>query len=198
METILRAVAAYVFLLFTLRIIGRRSVAHMTPFELIVLFLVGGMTVQAIVTDNRSLTNAFLAVMAVALMNVLVAALKQRSRIFGKVADGTPIVVFDGHWLYDRMDQLHLQEQDVLAAARQQGLERLEQVRYALDRAQRHDLHRQAGGRVARDWSSKTPPRAVEQRRHATGFAQVRTFGENRRPPGHARHHPHHHPDPAA
>jgi uncharacterized membrane protein YcaP (DUF421 family) len=132
METILRAVAAYVFLLFTLRIIGRRSVAHMTPFELIVLFLVGGMTVQAIVTDDRSLTNAFLAVMAVALMNVLVAALKQRSRIFGKVADGTPIVVFDGHWLYDRMDQLHLQEQDVLAAARQQGLERLEQVRYAL------------------------------------------------------------------
>lgn len=45
MATILRAAIAYWMLLFILRIIGRRAVNQMTPFEFILLFLVGGMTI---------------------------------------------------------------------------------------------------------------------------------------------------------
>jgi uncharacterized membrane protein YcaP (DUF421 family) len=60
-----------------LRIIGRRSIAQMTPIELIVIFLFGG-TIQAVVSDDRSLINAFLGVITIGLMHVIVAALKQR------------------------------------------------------------------------------------------------------------------------
>jgi uncharacterized membrane protein YcaP (DUF421 family) len=131
--TILRAVAAYCLLLFMLRIIGRRSVSQMTPFELMIMFLIGGMTIQAIVTDDRSLTNAFLAVLSVCGMHVVVATLKQHFPRFGRVVDGTPIVIFHGgEWFRDRMDQLHIQQEDVMAAARQLGLERAEQIRYAI------------------------------------------------------------------
>lgn len=47
--------------------------------------------------------------------------------------DGTPVIIFEGgHWHSKRMRSLRIQKQDVMAAARQRGLERLEQVRYAV------------------------------------------------------------------
>lgn len=133
MDTIIRAAAAYWFLLFTLRFVSRRAVNQMTPTELILLFLLGGMSIQAIVSDDRSITNAFLAIMTIALMHVLVSSLKQWSGWFAKVTDGTPIIILDnGNWHEDRMRTLRLQQQDVMAAARQQGLERAEQIKYAI------------------------------------------------------------------
>ena len=65
-------------------------------------------------------------------MHVGVSLLKQRFSRFRTVVDGTPIVIFDGKCLYDRMSKLHLQEQDIMAAARMRGLERLEQIHYAI------------------------------------------------------------------
>jgi uncharacterized membrane protein YcaP (DUF421 family) len=130
--TVFRAIAAYWFLLFMVRIIGRRR-AQMTPFELILLFLIGGMSIQAVVSDDRSMTNGFIAIASVAMMHVLVAWLKQKFPAFGRIVDGTPIVIIEqGEWLRDRMHRLRIQEQDVMTSARAQGLTELRQIRYAI------------------------------------------------------------------
>jgi uncharacterized membrane protein YcaP (DUF421 family) len=131
--TILRAAVVYWFLLLMLRLLGRRSMAQMTPFELILMFLMGGMSIQAVVSDDRSMTNALLAVATVAVMHLLVSVLKQRSERFQKIVDGTPlIVVDDGRWKPELMSMCHIQELDVMQAARQQGIQRAEQIRYAI------------------------------------------------------------------
>jgi uncharacterized membrane protein YcaP (DUF421 family) len=97
------------------------------------MFLFGGMAVQAIITDDRSLTNALLAVSTITVMHLAVAILKQRSPTFGKIVDGTPIVLVEhGEWQEENIRIARVQEQDVLAAARQQGLERLDQIRFAI------------------------------------------------------------------
>lgn len=133
MATILRATAAYWALLFTIRVIGRRAVDQMTPFELILIFLIGGMSIQAIVYDDRSLTNALLAVFTIGMNHVLVAWLKQKSVTFRKLADGTPIIIVEkGHWHHDRMQKMRLQEQDVMSAARQGGLRHLDEIETAV------------------------------------------------------------------
>jgi uncharacterized membrane protein YcaP (DUF421 family) len=133
MGTIVRAALTYWFLLFVLRLTGRRAMNHMTPFEMILIFLFGGLAIQAIVADDRSLTNAWLAILTVSLMHVLVAALKRKSERFGRIADGTPVVIFrHGEWLRDRMKHLHVQEPDVMAAARNSGVDRLDQIEYAI------------------------------------------------------------------
>ena len=65
-------------------------------------------------------------------MHLLVATLKQHFSAFG-FADGTPSLVFEeGKWHEDRMNALRVQAQDVLAAARQQGIANREQIRYAV------------------------------------------------------------------
>lgn len=133
MATILRAIIAYWALLFTIRVIGRRAVNQMTPFEFILLFLLGGMTIQAIVYDDRSLTNALLAVVTIAMNHVLVAWLKERFPTFRKLADGTPIIIVENrHWHRDRMSRMRLQEQDVMSVARQGGILHLEQIDTAI------------------------------------------------------------------
>jgi uncharacterized membrane protein YcaP (DUF421 family) len=133
METILKAATFYVVLVFVLRIVGRRSVAHMTPFEMIIIFLVGGLAIQAIVADDRSSTNALLAILTVAGLHILVANLKQRYATFGAITDGTPVIVYsDGNWHRERMSKLMIQEDDVMAYARQRGLRGVDQIRYAI------------------------------------------------------------------
>jgi uncharacterized membrane protein YcaP (DUF421 family) len=133
MGTIIRAVIAYFLLLLVVRLLGRRSVDHMTQFEMILLFLIGGMSIQSVVADDRSLTNAILAVMTVGLCHVSVSLLRHRSPTAGRLIDGTPIVLLGrGEWHKDRMAALRVHEQDVMAAARMQGIEKLEQIRYAV------------------------------------------------------------------
>jgi uncharacterized membrane protein YcaP (DUF421 family) len=133
MASILRAVFAYFFLLLTVRAIARRPGAQMTPFEFVLIFFIGGISIQAVVADDRSLTNAFCDVTTVAMMHVLVTKLKQRFPTFGRIVDGTPVLIFEkGHWNRDRMRHHGVEEQDVMAAARGSGLEREEQIKYAV------------------------------------------------------------------
>jgi uncharacterized membrane protein YcaP (DUF421 family) len=133
MTTIRNAIIVYWVLLFAMRFLGRRAPSMQTPFEIILLFLFGGMGMQAIVGSDHSLTNAVLGIATVVMMHTLVAALKQWSPVFGRVADGTPVIVFGkGEWRTGEMHHLRIQEQDVMAAARNQGIERLEQIKYAI------------------------------------------------------------------
>lgn len=133
MATILRAIVAYWALLFTLRVIGRRAVNQMTPFEFILLFLVGGMLIQAVVYDDRSLTNAVLAVFTIGMNHVLVAWLKARSKTFRRLADGTPIIIIEkGQWHHGRMSRMRLYDQDVMSVARQAGIARMDDIETAI------------------------------------------------------------------
>ncbi|MDA8252730.1 MAG: DUF421 domain-containing protein [Rhodospirillales bacterium] len=133
MQIVLRAAAAYFLLLFAVRLIGRRTASQMAPFDLVVLFLFAGITITAVLGEERSMTGAFSGICTIGLMHILVSWLKTRFAWFGRVVDGTPVVVFEhGAFHDDRMRRLRLTEQDVMAAARQRGLERLAQVRYAV------------------------------------------------------------------
>jgi len=87
MNAIARAVYAYLFLLLVLRLIGRRAVMQNSPFEMILIFLFGGTMIQAVVGEDRSLTNALLAVMTIGLMHALVAYLKFRFTLVRKLVD---------------------------------------------------------------------------------------------------------------
>jgi uncharacterized membrane protein YcaP (DUF421 family) len=105
----------------------------MAPFDLVLLFLFGGIMIGAIVGDDHSFVGATSAVFTIGLMHVSVSWAKTRFPGFGRVVDGTPVVVYErGHWHWGRMKSLRLTEQDVMAAARQRGLQRLEQVLYAI------------------------------------------------------------------
>ena len=90
---------------------------------MVVLFLIGGMTTTAILGEDRSFTAAMTGVFTVGLMHFAVWWLKLRSKLFERIIDGTPIIVFyKGEWLPQEMRRLRMQRADVRTAMRQQGM----------------------------------------------------------------------------
>jgi uncharacterized membrane protein YcaP (DUF421 family) len=132
-SVVIRAAAGYLILLLAVRLIGRRAASMMAPFDLVLLFLFGGLMINAIMSEDHSFSGAVSAIFTIGLMHICVSWLKTRYPAVGRIVDGTPVVVYEkGHWHRTRMRALRLNEQDIMAAARQRGLERLEQVRYAV------------------------------------------------------------------
>ena len=103
----------------------------MAPFDLVLLFLFGGMTISAILREDHSVSGAVSAIFTIGLMHILVSWLKTHFPAIGRLVDTTPIVAY-AQWHWKRLRTLRLNEQDIIAAVRRRGLERLEQVRYAI------------------------------------------------------------------
>ena len=133
MATVLKAAVAYLVVLFAMRLIGRRTASQQAPFDMVVLFLFGGMTTAAILGEDRSFTAAMTAIFTVGLMHVLVSWLKLKSVLLERIIDGTPVVVFEeGRWSEDQMRKLRMQEADIRTAMRQQGMIEMDDMRYAI------------------------------------------------------------------
>ena len=99
MSVIIRAAAAYLLLLFAVRLIGRRTASMMAPFDLVVLFLFGGALMAGVLGDDHSMTAAVSAVFSIGLMHIGVSMLKRVSPWFGRMVDGTPVVIYErGDW----------------------------------------------------------------------------------------------------
>jgi uncharacterized membrane protein YcaP (DUF421 family) len=133
MGTIVRGVIAYLFLLLMIRVTSRRAAGPAAPIQLILIFLFGGMTIQAVVSDDRSLTNALLGVLTIAWMHRTLSFLKIKYTRIGLVTDGSPVILVEnGRWHHNRMRTLHLHDQDVMSAARTKGLQARDEIRHAL------------------------------------------------------------------
>lgn len=133
MDSMLRGLTMYLFLLLVFRVAGKRSLARASSFDLILLLMIGGLVKEALVNGDRSLTNAMLLVLTLVGADAFLSRLKRRHRGLAAWLEGRPIVlVREGEPVKAVMDASRVDTRDVLAAAREQGLERLEQVRYAV------------------------------------------------------------------
>ena len=134
MDSIIRGTAVYLVLLVLFRLIGKRSLAETGAFDFVLLLIVAEATQQALLDDDNSMTNAFLVILTLLGLNVAFSVLKQRWQAFDRLIDDVPLVIVeDGRPLRDRMDKARVDELDILQAARQQeGLERLDQIKYAV------------------------------------------------------------------
>ena len=134
MDTVLRAFAIYFALLVILRCSGKRSLAQITTFDLVLILILGESTQQALIGDDFSITTGVLLIATLVGIDMTFAMLKERSARLSRWIDGLPVIIVEnGRALRDRMEQARVDEGDVLAAARErQGLERLDQIKYAV------------------------------------------------------------------
>lgn len=134
MDAIVRAAAIYLFLLILFRIAGRRSVAEMTTFDFVLLLIIGEATQQALLGDDFSITNAFIIIAALIAFEMAFDALAERFPGFAKLTQGVPVVLVEnGRPLLQRLKRARLSVDDVLQRAREQrGLERLDQIKFAV------------------------------------------------------------------
>jgi uncharacterized membrane protein YcaP (DUF421 family) len=134
MDAVVRAVAVYAFLLVVFRITGQRSMGQVTTFDFVLLLIVAETTQQALLGEDYSITNALLLITTLFVLDFGLSALKRRSRKLDRLLEGLPLVVVEqGRPLTERMRRSGVDEEDVLHAARRDhGLERMEQVKFAV------------------------------------------------------------------
>ena len=134
MDSVLRAVAIYAFLLLVFRITGKRSLAQITTFDFVLLLIIGEATQQALLGDDFSIINACIVIGTLMVLELGLSVVKDRWPTLDRVLESAPlIVVQDGKVLEERVARERVDVDDVLTAARElHGLERLDQIKFAI------------------------------------------------------------------
>ena len=134
MDTVIRAACVYALLLVIFRIAGKRSLAQITTFDLVLTLIISEAIQQALLDNDNSMTNAFILVITLVVLDVGLSLLKQRSKRVDRIIEGLPVIVLDGDTLHrDRMMRERIDESEIVGAARAaHGLERLDQIKYAV------------------------------------------------------------------
>ncbi len=127
--TILRAIWGYCFLIFIGRIVGRRPGKQLSPFEYVLIFYLGGLTLTGMVGEELSLTNAICQIMTVAGVHWIITVIRARSPRIARILDGTPLVLLEGgYWRSETMHLMGLSSEDVMTMARDQNIRTLSEI----------------------------------------------------------------------
>jgi len=133
MELVLRASAIFWFLFLVSRAVGRRELAQMTAFELMLLVIVGDLIQQGVTQNDMSVTGAMLAVSTLAAWVVILSYVTFKWRKTDRVISGIPIIVVRDGLILDEVLKLErVPGEEVVAAAREQGIDDLARVRVGI------------------------------------------------------------------
>jgi uncharacterized membrane protein YcaP (DUF421 family) len=116
------------------RIAGKRSLAEITTFDLVLLLIIGEATQQALVGQDYSITNAFIVIATLVVLERFFSVVGARFPAIDRVLESVPVVVAaDGKIIESRARRENITEEEVLEAARHHhGLERMDQIKYAV------------------------------------------------------------------
>ena len=160
-EKMLRPVIVYVFLVAALRIFGKRELAQLNPFDLVVLLSLSNTVQNAIIGDDNSVTGGLIGALALLATNYLVVRFLFRHRRLDQLIEGKPSVLIDHGKLHHRaLAKELLTESELRTVAHRQGFAHL------------HDIERcvlEPGGTFF--IQAKTPPLA--ERQHAELLAEL-------------------------
>lgn len=133
MEIVIRATVIYWFLWLVVRGTGKRSLAELTPLEMILTVVIGDFVQQAVTQEDMSITGAGLAVGVFVAWTLVLDAVARRSDRFARVIDGDPVIVLrDGIPLHDRLRAERLSLGDLEQAARIEGFGDLADIDFGI------------------------------------------------------------------
>jgi uncharacterized membrane protein YcaP (DUF421 family) len=133
-ESVLRGAAVYFVILIIVRLSGRRTMAEVTVFDLVLILIIAETTQQALLGDDFSIVNAALLIVTLFAMDIGMSYVKQYLPIASKVLDGTPTLLLSHGKLDERaMKRARVDKEEILSSARfQMAVERLDQIKYAV------------------------------------------------------------------
>jgi uncharacterized membrane protein YcaP (DUF421 family) len=134
MDSILRATATYLFVWLIFRVAGKRSLAQITTFDVVLLLIISETTQAALIDNDQSITNTALLILTMLGLDVFFSHIKLRFPFIEKIIDGAPLILLDRKGLrQESMDKERVDKDDILNAARElRGLSNIEQIEYAV------------------------------------------------------------------
>jgi uncharacterized membrane protein YcaP (DUF421 family) len=133
MDIVLRATAMFFALYVLVRVMGKRELAQLTPFELIVLVVLGDLIQQGVTHNDFSLTGAILAIATMGFWALAMSWATFLSPKVEKVLDGEPrVIVRDGEIVRENLNRDRLTHSEILSEMRLAGIAHLSDVAWAI------------------------------------------------------------------
>jgi uncharacterized membrane protein YcaP (DUF421 family) len=133
MDLVVRTVVIILFVFLLTRVVGRRELGTMEPFDVILLVVVGDLVQQGITQSDNSVTGATIVLATVGLLTVGLSYLSFKVPRLRPLLEGEPIVlVTDGTTIDRNLRRERLTIDDLLAEARAQQIGSLDEVRFAV------------------------------------------------------------------
>jgi uncharacterized membrane protein YcaP (DUF421 family) len=128
-EKILRPVIVYVFLVVSLRVFGKRELAQLNPFDLVVLLTLSNTVQNAIIGDDNSVTGGIIGATSLLVVNYLVVRFLYNHRALDQLVEGrADVLIEDGKVKTQHLKQELITMAQLEAAARKQGFDSLSEV----------------------------------------------------------------------
>jgi uncharacterized membrane protein YcaP (DUF421 family) len=133
MDLVIRAAVGFLFVFFLTRVVGRRELSSLEPFDLILLVMIGDLVQQGITQNDFSVTGMLLVGATVALMTVAVSFTTFRFPRLRPLLEGEPVIVVqDGRPIERNLRRNRITLEELGAAARQQQIASLDEVQWAV------------------------------------------------------------------
>ncbi len=133
MDLVVRAAVAFFFVYLLTRIIGRRELSSMQPFDLIMLVMIGDLVQQGVTQNDFSVTGALLVGGTIGLLTVFVSYTSFRFPTLRPMLDGDPVIVVeDGKPIDRNLRRNRITLEELAAAARQNQIDSLDDIRWAV------------------------------------------------------------------
>jgi uncharacterized membrane protein YcaP (DUF421 family) len=133
MDLVFRAAVVFAFVFLVTRIVGRRQLSQLEPFDLILLVVIGDLVQQGVTQSDESVTGALIVISTIALLSLAVSWVSFRWRKIRLVTEGEPIVlVQNGRVIERNMRRERITREDIEEEARQQQITSLADLRWAI------------------------------------------------------------------
>lgn len=133
LEIVIRTSAVYFFILFGLRVAGKREMGQMTVFDLVVILVIANAVQNAMVGSDASLTGGLVAAATLLAINFFISKLRYHYPLIAYWIGGMPTVIIqDGHFIPQALKKEALSEDEVMMAIREHGFDEVGQVHLAV------------------------------------------------------------------
>jgi len=133
MDLVLRAVIIYALVFVFTRVLGRREMSSLQPFDLILLVVIGDLVQAGVTQNDLSVTGDFIVISTIGILQVATSYLSYRFRRIRPVLQGEPIVLVESGQLIKRnMDRERLTLDDLAEQARLNDIASVDDIRWAI------------------------------------------------------------------
>jgi uncharacterized membrane protein YcaP (DUF421 family) len=133
MEIVFRSAAVFMILWFLLRIMGKRELAELTAFELVLLVVMGDLVQQGVTQEDFSVTGTILSAGTIVVLILITSTISYHWKASRPVIEGRPVVVVrDGELLDDALALEHISLDELREAARRTGIADLDHVSWCV------------------------------------------------------------------
>ncbi|MDD6434366.1 MAG: DUF421 domain-containing protein [Ruminococcus bromii] len=131
--SIIRTIVLYAFVIFAIRIMGKRQISDMQPSELVATLIISNIASLPMQNTSQPFFSGVIPVVILVALEIITSAFMLKNSKFRRLVCGNPIVVIrDGVILQNQMRRLRLSNEDLFTQLRQQDVFNIEDIQYCI------------------------------------------------------------------